>query len=102
MPKIYALIFASVGNVLAIILNYFFGYYFWEKTHASLESSKIGRKSLEYGHKYGNYALVLSWLPLIGDPLTLVAGLVRLKLIWFFPIAGGLRIARYILLAYFL
>ena len=39
--------------------------------------------------------MLLSWLPIIGDPLTLVAGLVRLKLVWFIVIAGALRIARY-------
>ena len=52
------------------------------------------------GHTYGYMALLLSWLPLIGDPLTLVAGLVRLRFVWFVIIAGGLRIARYYLLSF--
>ena len=102
MPKIYALIFASVGNVLAIILNYFLGYYFWEKTHLKLECSSIGKKSLQYGKEYGYYALLLSWLPIIGDPLTLVAGIVRLKFVWFVIVAGSFRVVRYVLLAYIL
>ena len=99
MPLINAMIAASSGNVLAIILNYFLGYFLYEKTKTKLLSSKMGVKSLEYGHKYGYYALLLSWLPIIGDPLTLVAGLLRLKFVWFVIIAGTLRVARYYFLA---
>ncbi|MBW6488378.1 VTT domain-containing protein [Sulfurimonas sp.] len=95
MSKSDALIYASCGNVLAIILNYFLGYLLYEKTKTKLLSSKMGAKAYRYGHKYGCYALLLSWLPIIGDPLTLVAGLVRVKFIWFLLIAGTLRVARY-------
>ena len=95
MPLTNAMIAASSGNVLAIIFNYYLGYFLYEKTKTKLLSSKFGIKSLEYGHKYGYYALLLSWLPIIGDPLTLVAGLLRLKFVWFVIIAGSLRVGRY-------
>ncbi len=95
MPPHRALLFASMGNILAICLNYWFGYLLYDTTKTSLLSLKIGKKSLEYGHKYGYFALLLSWLPIIGDPLTLVSGLVRLKFIWFVVIAGSLRVLRY-------
>jgi len=98
MPNSNALIFASLGNVLAVILNYFLGYLLYEKTKTKLLSSKIGTKAYDYGHLYGYYALVLSWLPIIGDPLTLVAGIVRLEFVWFVIIAGSLRVARYYIL----
>ncbi len=99
MPIFNAMFFASSGNILAIILNYWLGYWLYDKTKTKLLSSKIGNKSYKYGHRYGYGALVLSWLPLIGDPLTLVAGLVRLNFIYFVIIAGSLRIARYYFLA---
>ena len=70
--------------------------------HIKLEKSKVGLKSLYYGHKYGYGALIFSWLPIIGDPLTIVAGLVRLKFIYFLLIAGMLRVIRYIFMAYLL
>lgn len=95
MSKSDALIYASCGNVLAIILNYFLGYLLYEKTKTKLLSSKAGAKAYGYGHKYGNFALLFSWLPIIGDPLTLVAGLVRVRFVWFVLIAGTLRVARY-------
>jgi membrane protein YqaA with SNARE-associated domain len=95
MSESNALIFASSGNILAIILNYFLGYLLYEKTKTKLFSSKSGTKAYNYGHKYGYYALLLSWLPIIGDPLTLVAGTVRLRFVWFVLIAGSLRALRY-------
>jgi membrane protein YqaA with SNARE-associated domain len=95
MSVFNAMVFASSGNILAIIVNYWFGYWLYDKTKTKLTSSKIGTKSLEYGHKYGYFILLISWLPIIGDPLTLVAGTLRLKFVWFVIIAGGLRVARY-------
>ncbi|MCK9473289.1 DedA family protein [Sulfurimonas sp.] len=80
-------------------MNYFLGYLLYEKTKTKLLASKAGAKAYGYGHTYGYYALLLSWLPIIGDPLTLVAGVVRLRFVWFVLIAGSLRIARYALLA---
>jgi len=95
MSTTNALIFASSGNILAIAVNYWLGYWLYDKTKMKLNRSKIGVKSLEYGHSHGYYALILSWLPVIGDPLTLVAGVVRLKFVWFVLIAGSLRVLRY-------
>jgi membrane protein YqaA with SNARE-associated domain len=99
MPIFNAMVSASSGNILAIILNYYLGYFLYEKTKSKLFLSKIGKNAFVYGHKYGYFALLLSWLPLIGDPLTLVAGLVRLKFIYFILIAGSLRIIRYYIIS---
>ena len=99
MPLTNAMLAASSGNILAIILNYYLGYFLYDKTKTKLLSSKTGTKSLAFGHKYGYFALLLSWLPLIGDPITLVSGLLRLKFVWFVMIAGSLRVARYYFLA---
>jgi membrane protein YqaA with SNARE-associated domain len=95
MPPLNAMLSASSGNVLAIIFNYYLGYFLYKKTKTKLLASKLGNKSYMYGHKYGYWALLLSWLPLIGDPLTLVAGVVRLEFVWFVLIAGSLRVVRY-------
>ncbi|MCF6330137.1 MAG: VTT domain-containing protein [Sulfurimonas sp.] len=100
MPVSSALIFASSGNILAIILNYFLGFWLYKKTKNKLKSSKIGRKSLVYGHKYGIYTLFLSWLPIIGDPITLVAGLLRINFFIFIFIAASARFLRYYFLSF--
>ncbi len=98
MPKLTALFAASCGNVLAILFNYALGYLLYEKTHAKLLRSKSGRQAYALGHRYGYAALLLSWLPVIGDPITLVAGMARLNLPWFLLIAGGLRVLRYVVI----
>ncbi|MCD6432643.1 MAG: VTT domain-containing protein [Sulfurimonas sp.] len=99
MPLFNALLSASFGNILAIVFNYFLGYLLYEKTKIKLLKSQVGKKAYRYGHGYGYYALVLSWLPIVGDPLTVVAGLVRLRFVWFVLIVGSLRVARYYFLA---
>jgi len=95
MSAYLALFFASFGNILAIIFNYFLGYFLYEYSKKRLNSSKIGKKSLSFGHKYGYFLLPFTWLPIVGDPLTIVAGVVRLNFFWFIVLAGVLRIARY-------
>lgn len=100
MSQYWALFIASSGNILAIIANYWFGYWLYDKTKTKLNSSKVGVKSLHIGHKYGYAALAFSWLPVIGDPLTLVAGVLRINFILFVVIAGFLRVARYYFLTF--
>ncbi|MBU0719982.1 DedA family protein [bacterium] len=85
--------------MLALVVNYWFGYWLYEKTKTKLEKSKAGSKSLACGNKYGYFILPFTWLPVIGDPLTLVAGVIRLKFVWFVIIAGSLRVLRYYFLA---
>jgi len=99
MPMYTALGVASSGNILAIIANYWFGYWLYDKTKTKLNSSKTGTKSLEYGHKYGYFILFFSWLPVIVSPLKLVAGVLRLYSVWFVTIAGSCSEARYFFLA---
>ncbi len=99
MSLLNAMISASFGNVLAIIFNYFLGYFLYLKSKRKLFRSKIGRKSYLLTHKYAYFALLLSWLPIIGDPLTIVAGLLRLEFFYFLLIAGSLRVLRYYFLA---
>jgi len=102
MPFSHAIFAASSGNILAIIFNYYLGYFLYEKTKRKLFHSKIGKLAFLWGHRYGYAALLLSWLPIIGDPLTIVAGLVRLNFAWFVVIAALLRVGRYYLLGIFL
>ena len=93
--RLYLLLAASFGNVLAIVLNYYLGYFLYEKTKKKLFASKRGRKVFVFGHRYGYIALLFSWLPIVGDPLTLVAGMLRLRFFVFLLVAGGLRVLRY-------
>lgn len=51
-----------------------------------------------YG-RYGRWTLLLSWLPVVGDPLTLVAGVMRERLGVFVALVTLAKTGRYALLA---
>ena len=46
--------------------------------------------------RYGKASLLLSWVPIIGDPLTVVAGLLREPLWFFMGLVGIAKIGRYL------
>jgi membrane protein YqaA with SNARE-associated domain len=74
----FLFISASIGNSLGSILNYYFGLkgeeYLLSK---KLVSKKYISKSKQYFDKYGSYSLLLSWMPIVGDPITFVAGVLK-------------------------
>ncbi len=94
---------ATVGNTLGAMLNYWLGLkgeaYLERKGHLSAEKMEKARGM--FG-KYGGWTLLLSWAPVIGDPLTFIAGVLRYDFKMFCSIvfiAKGLRYAVIIFLA---
>ncbi|MBL7960676.1 DedA family protein [bacterium] len=99
VPQESALIAASLGNCLGCLLNYGIGFWFAEKTQAKLISSKVGLFAVKWMKDYGTWSLLGSWLPVIGDPLTIVGGLIKVPLWKFILIVFTLRILRYVAVA---
>jgi len=97
-----ALVYASVGNCLAVLLNYLLGYFLYRLMHDKIEKSKVGKKAYALSHQYGYFALLLSPLPIIGDPITIASGLIRLNILGFILITFSLRVARYYLIVFVL
>jgi len=60
---------------------------------------QINRGERWFG-KYGKPSLLFAWLPVVGDPLCLVAGLLRCGLISFLILVTIGKLARYIILAW--
>ena len=92
---------ASVGNYLGALTNYYVGY-LGEKTILSKYIKPEKKKMIEakrYFDKYGVPILFFSWVPIVGDALTVFAGVVRsdIKKFTFFVFAG--KFARYVVLA---
>ena len=95
--------FATVGNTLGSMVNYWLGLkgetYLEKKGHLSVEKME---KARGFFAKYGGWTLLLSWAPIIGDPLTFIAGVLHYNFKWFTLIvfiAKGLRYAIIIFLA---
>jgi membrane protein YqaA with SNARE-associated domain len=101
MDKTTALIAASTGNCLACLFNYGMGFFIRGKAGARLAASRSGRKAIEWMEKYGLVSLLLSWAPVIGDPITIAAGVGKVNLMWFVLIVFTLRIGRYLVIAGF-
>ncbi|GBD47366.1 YqaA family protein [Methylopila sp. Yamaguchi] len=92
---------ASLGNTLGSLVNWaigrqaerFRGRLWFPASDRALERAKRW-----YG-RYGRWSLLLSWVPIIGDPLTLVAGVLREPLWSFLALVALAKTARYAALA---
>lgn len=89
---------ASVGNILGSCVNWLLGRYLetlkerrWFPTsNVALERAKA------FYRKYGRWSLLPSWVPIIGDPITVIAGILRERLAVFVPIVSIAKAGRYI------
>ncbi|MBP7225681.1 MAG: DedA family protein [Aliarcobacter sp.] len=99
--NIYLLLFfATIGNSLGSIFNYFLGLKGEEYLiRKKLLSEKMILKLKNYFDKYGFYCLLFSWLPIIGDPLTFVAGILKYDLKKFVIIITLAKFLRYLFIA---
>jgi len=95
--------FATLGNTLGSMVNYWLGLkgeaYLERKGHVSAEKME---KARSFFNRYGGGTLLLSWVPIIGDPLTFMAGVLRYDFKWFtliVTVAKGTRYAIVIFLA---
>ena len=98
------LILASFGNVLGSVVNWSLGFYsrnLVTKKWFPFNERQI-KKSSGWFNKFGKWSLLFSWVPIVGDPLTLVAGLLRVKFIDFLILVTIGKVSRYIIIFYFL
>ncbi len=94
---------ASTGNVLGSVVNYALGFWLGQAFVAKwlrLSDAQFDKAEARY-RRYGVWALLLAWVPIIGDPITLVAGLLRVNFWLFLCLVGLAKGARYGLLVYF-
>lgn len=91
---------AATGNTLGAVINYYAGRYGTNAIfYRYIRVDPVKRRHLERRfRKWGSPVLFFAWLPLVGDPLTVVAGGLNLNLyIFLFWVAFG-KAFRYALL----
>ncbi|OOS20947.1 YqaA family protein [Moraxella pluranimalium] len=91
---------ASVGNILGSCVNFWLGLHihrFSQHRYFPFKPEQITNAERHY-HRYGVYSLLLSWLPIIGDPLTLIAGMMRERFWRFLLLVSIAKTTRYALL----
>ncbi len=99
----YGTIFtATTGNVLGSVVNYGLGV--WGSGILLNKLFGISRKEIEKAEtrfkKYGIFSLLFAWVPIIGDPLTVVAGMLKLNFVLFVLLVGIGKFLRYVFVAW--
>jgi len=100
--KYLLLVVASFGNILGSSVNWYLGkkiLIFKNKKWFPANERQIAKGEI-YFKKYGIWSLLLAWVPIIGDPLTVVAGILRVKFFTFLLLVSISKISRYIFLIF--
>ncbi|MCF8709197.1 YqaA family protein [Rhizorhapis sp. SPR117] len=92
---------ASTGNILGSLANWFLGRWIERCRHHRWfpVSEHALERAQRWYHRYGRWSLLLSWVPVIGDPLTVVAGVLREPLPVFLLLVTVAKVGRYLVLA---
>jgi len=92
---------ATVGNVLGSLITYAMGRLGNAAIHKKwLRISEAQSERAErWFAAYGKPALLFAWLPIVGDPLCLAAGLLRCGIVPFLILVTIGKLIRYSLLA---
>lgn len=100
-PVFWLVAIASIANTSGSVVNWLLGRgieRFRERRWFPASPAQIERASQWY-HQFGRWSLLLSWMPVIGDPLTVVAGVLREPLPSFLLLVAIAKTARYMVVA---
>jgi len=91
---------ASIGNTTGSAINWVLGRsieHYRDRRWFPVKASALDRAQGWY-RRYGKWSLLLSWLPLIGDPLTVAAGILREPFRTFLLLVAIAKTGRYLVL----
>ena len=93
---------ATIGNVLGAIINCVLGRYILRFQSAKWFPTSPAQLERAQGwyRRYGRWSLLGSWLPIIGDPITVVAGVMREPIVPFVVLVTIAKGTRYMVLAW--
>ena len=92
---------ASLGNILGSWVNWWLGRFlehYKDRSWFPVKEAALSRAQKWY-HRYGRWSLLFSWAPIIGDPLTMIAGVLREPWWSFLLIVAAAKTSRYCVLA---
>lgn len=101
-PAWLLLLLATAGNTLGSVVNWYIGLYilkFKDKRWFYFKDRQIERAQ-HWFQRYGVWSLLFAWLPLGGDVLTLIAGVMRVKFFTFIALVGVGKFLRYVAVLY--
>ena len=88
---------ATIAYVIGYLAIFAFGY--WGCIDVIKRWLKISdvefARAEQHFVKYGLFALCFAWVPIIGDPLTVIAGILRIRLFWFLILVTAGKLMSY-------
>ena len=90
----------TAGNILGAIVNFWLGWHlakYQSKGWFPFSAKQIETGALHFS-RYGKWSLLFAWLPIVGDPLTLAAGLLRTDFRFFLMLVAVGKAARYVVI----
>jgi membrane protein YqaA with SNARE-associated domain len=99
---LFLLAVATVGNTLGSVVNWWLGLYllrFQNRRWFYFSPAQIARAQAWF-QRYGVWTLLLAWMPVGGDPLTLVAGIMKVRLGIFLVLVALGKGLRYVAVIY--
>lgn len=100
-PVWLVLLVATLGNVMGACVNWWLGRFALRYRHHRrfpFSSTQMERAQQQYG-RWGWFSLFASWMPVIGDPITLIAGVMREPLWRFVLVVTIAKGGRYVVVA---
>ncbi len=100
-PVAVLITIATVGNVLGAAINWMLGRgveHFRDRKWFPLKPIQL-EKAQHWYRRYGKWSLLLSWVPVIGDPITVAAGVLREPFWTFLALVTIAKLGRYIVVA---
>ncbi|MDH5358536.1 MAG: DedA family protein [Gammaproteobacteria bacterium] len=91
------LLIASTGNVAGSMVNYLLGRWGADlilQRWFHLSSQQVNKAEYQF-KRYGKWSLLFAWLPIIGDPLTFVAGMLKINFFLFVVLVTIGKAGRY-------
>ena len=101
-PIFLLIIIATLGNVLGAMTSWGIGRLISIRYSVEGLSKASQKKAVERLKKYGSSVLLLSWLPIIGDPLCVAAGWLRIHWLPSLLFISAGKFLRYIVVIYFI
>ena len=92
---------ATLGNTLGAVVNWGLGRFiehFRDRSWFPVDSKRLQRGQAWF-RRFGVWSLLLAWVPVAGDALTVVAGAMRVHIVPFVVLVAAGKGARYAVLA---
>jgi membrane protein YqaA with SNARE-associated domain len=92
---------ATIGNTLGSVVNWWLGLYVerWRDHPRFPVKAHEFTRYQDWYQRWGVWSLLLAWVPIIGDPLTVMAGVMKTPLWLFLVVTGAGKLARYLVVA---